>query len=166
MNVRGVNDVTQTEIHTAEPVVPEPAASDFELGVEKLKSKKLQGVDEISAELIKARGRTIFCEIYKLIISIWNKVELPEEWKSRSLYLSIRRAMKQIVVIIGAYHFCQIRTKFYPTSYFGTTSTIQNSIQEEIKSRLKSGNVCYHSVQNLLSSSFLSKNLRLRFTEL
>jgi hypothetical protein len=35
----------------------------------------------------------------------------------------------------------------------------QDSIQEEIKSRLKSGNACYHSVQNLLSSSLLSKNM-------
>jgi len=31
-------------------------------------------------------------------------------------YLSIRRVIKQIVVIIGAYHFCQLCTKFYPTS--------------------------------------------------
>jgi len=31
--------------------------------------------------LIKARDRTIHCEIHKLIISIWNKEELPEEWK-------------------------------------------------------------------------------------
>jgi hypothetical protein len=38
---------------------------------------------------------------------------------------------------------------------FGTNLTKQNSIQEEIKSRLKSGNVCYHSVQNVLSSSLL-----------
>jgi UDP-galactopyranose mutase len=37
--------------------------------------------------------------------------------------------------------------------YFGTTLTDQNSVQEEFKSRLKSGNACYHSVQNLLSSS-------------
>jgi len=44
--------------------------------------------------------------------------------------------------------------------YFGTTLTNQNSIQEESTSRLKSGNACYHSVQNLLSSSFLSKNLK------
>ena len=43
--------------------------------------------------------------------------------------------------------------------YFGTTLTNQNSIAEEIKSRLKSGNACYHSVQNLLSSRLLSKNL-------
>jgi len=35
-------------------------------------------------------------------------------------------------------------------------------MQEEIKSRLKSGNACYHSVQNLLSSSLLSKNLKIK----
>jgi len=44
----------------------------------------------------------------------------------------------------------------------GTTLTNQNSIQEEIKSRLKSGNACYHSVQNLLSSSLLSKNIKIK----
>jgi hypothetical protein len=46
--------------------------------------------------------------------------------------------------------------------YLGTTLTNQNSIREEIKSRLKSGNVCYHSVQNLLSSSLLSKNVKIK----
>jgi hypothetical protein len=45
--------------------------------------------------------------------------------------------------------------------YLGTTLTYQNSIHEEIKSRLKSGNACYHSVQNLLSSSLLSKNVKI-----
>ena len=38
----------------------------------------------------------------------------------------------------------------------------QNSIQEVIRSRLKSGNACYHSVQNLLSSSLLSRNLKIK----
>jgi hypothetical protein len=46
--------------------------------------------------------------------------------------------------------------------YLGTTLTYQNSIQEEIKSRLKSGNACYHSVQDLLSSSLLSKNTKIK----
>jgi len=46
--------------------------------------------------------------------------------------------------------------------YLGTTLTNQNSIQEEIKSRLKSGNACYHSVQNLLSTNLLSKNLKIK----
>ena len=45
--------------------------------------------------------------------------------------------------------------------YLGTTLTNQNSIQEEVKRRLKSGNVYYQSVQNLLSSSFLS-NLKIK----
>jgi len=45
--------------------------------------------------------------------------------------------------------------------YLGTNLTNQYSIQEEIKSRLKSGNACYYSVQTLLSSSLLSKNLKI-----
>jgi hypothetical protein len=46
--------------------------------------------------------------------------------------------------------------------YLGTTLTNQNSIQEEIKSRLESGNDCYHLVQNLLYSSLLAKNIKIR----
>jgi hypothetical protein len=46
--------------------------------------------------------------------------------------------------------------------YLGTTVTIQNLIQEEIKRRLNSGNACYHLVQNLLSSRLLSKNVKVR----
>jgi sorting nexin-29 len=46
--------------------------------------------------------------------------------------------------------------------YLGTTLTNQNSIQEEIKSRLKLGNACYYSVQNLFSSSLLSKTLNIK----
>ena len=45
--------------------------------------------------------------------------------------------------------------------YLGKILTNQNSLQGEIKSRLKSGNACYHSVQNLLSSSLLSKILKI-----
>ena len=51
--------------------------------------------------------------------------------------------------------------------YFGTTQTTQNFIREEMKGRIKSGNTCCHSVQNLSPSSFLSKNIKiLRYTEL
>ena len=46
--------------------------------------------------------------------------------------------------------------------YLGTTLTNQNCIQEEIKWRLKAGNAFYHSVQNLLSSILLSKNLQIK----
>ena len=43
----------------------------------------------------------------------------------------------------------------------GTTLTNQNSIQEEIKSKLKSGNACYHLEHNLLSDSLLSKHIKI-----
>jgi hypothetical protein len=44
----------------------------------------------------------------------------------------------------------------------GTTVTNENLIKEEIKKRLNSGNACYHSIQNLLPSRLLSKNLKIR----
>jgi hypothetical protein len=47
--------------------------------------------------------------------------------------------------------------------YLGITLTNENSIQEEINSRLKSGNACCISVQYLLSSRLLSKNLKINF---
>jgi hypothetical protein len=81
LNIHGVNDVRQIEVHTAEPLVPEPSAFEVEMAIEKLKRHKSPGIDQIPAELIKAGGRIIRSEIHKLIISIWNKAELPEEWK-------------------------------------------------------------------------------------
>jgi hypothetical protein len=46
--------------------------------------------------------------------------------------------------------------------YLGMTVTNQNLIHEEVKGRLDSGNACYHSVQNLLSSHLLSKNVKIK----
>jgi len=79
--VHGVKDVVQAEIHTAERLVPEPSASEVELAIDKLKSHKSPGIDQIPAELIKVGGRIICLEIHKLIPSIWKKEELPEGWK-------------------------------------------------------------------------------------
>jgi len=80
-NVHEVKDVGQAEIHTAEPQVSEPSAPVVELAIDKLKSHKSPGIDQIQAELIKAGGRTICLEIRKLITSIWKEEKLPEEWK-------------------------------------------------------------------------------------
>ena len=60
----------QREKHVTEPLVPEPSTFEVELAVEKLKSHKSPGIDQIPVELIKARDRTILYEIHKLIISI------------------------------------------------------------------------------------------------
>jgi hypothetical protein len=64
LNVHGVNDVRQTEIHTAEPLVPEPSTFEYEMAIEKLKRHKPPGIDQIPAELIKAGGRTIRSDIH------------------------------------------------------------------------------------------------------
>jgi len=68
--VHGVKNVGQAEIRTAEPLVSEPSASEIELAIDKLKSHKSPGIDQISAELIIAGGRIICLEISKLITSI------------------------------------------------------------------------------------------------
>jgi hypothetical protein len=70
--------------------VPEPSALEVELTIEKLKSHKSPGIDQIPAELIKVGVRTIHGAIRKLIIAIWNKEELPEEWK-KSVIVPIRK---------------------------------------------------------------------------
>jgi hypothetical protein len=49
--------------------------------------------------------------------------------------------------------------------YSGTILTAQNRMHEEIKSRLNSGNACYHSVQSLLSSRLLSRNVKVKTQE-
>jgi hypothetical protein len=80
LNVHGAGGIRQTEIHTAEPFVPEPSASEVEVAIGKLKRYKSPGVDQIPAELIQAGGETLRSEIHKLMV-IWNKEKLPHQWK-------------------------------------------------------------------------------------
>ena len=61
--------------------MPEPSALKVELAIEKLKSHKSPGIDQIPAELIKGGGSTILYAIHKPIIAIWNN---KESGKSRS----------------------------------------------------------------------------------
>jgi len=78
-NVHGVSNVRQTKIHAAELLVPELSAFVAEMPIEKLKGHKSPGTDQIPAELIKAGGKTICCNILKLITCIWNKEEFLEK---------------------------------------------------------------------------------------
>ena len=94
MNVNGVNDVRQAEIHIAELLLPQPSAFEVELAIEKLKRRKSPGIDKIPAELIKAGGRTILCVIHKLVISIWNNEELKEEWKESIIVVIYKKGDK------------------------------------------------------------------------
>jgi hypothetical protein len=79
LNVHRVSDVRQIKIHTAEPLVPDPSSSEFEIAIAQLKRYKSPGSDQIPAELIQAEGERLCSNIHKLINSVWNKEELPDE---------------------------------------------------------------------------------------
>ena len=67
-----------------------------------------------------------------------------------------------IRIVLLLMHFLHLNPFLCNTLSSGGTTLNKNSIQEEIESRLKLGNVCYYSVQNLLSSSLLSKKLKIK----
>jgi hypothetical protein len=81
LNVHGVHDVGQMDIHTAKPLIPEPSLVEVETATGKLKSYKSPGTNQSPAELIKTVGEILYSEIHKLICSEWNKEELPQQWK-------------------------------------------------------------------------------------
>jgi len=83
-NVHGVKDIGQAEIHTAVLLVPEPSASEVQLAIDKLKSHKSPGIDQIPTELIKAGGRTIFLEIHKLLLLSGRRRNCLKSGRSRS----------------------------------------------------------------------------------
>jgi hypothetical protein len=81
LNVHGIHNVRQKNIQTAEPLVPEPSLVEVEIAIGKLKSYKSPPTDQIPTELIKARGETLCSEIQHTYFFIWNKEELPQQWK-------------------------------------------------------------------------------------
>jgi hypothetical protein len=103
------------EKDTAEPLVPEPSAFAVEMVIEKLKRHKSPRTDNIPAEMIQARGRSIRSEIHNPINSICNKQELPEQWKESIIVPIYKNGDKTdcgnyiyyiYILIIYIFHFC------------------------------------------------------------
>jgi hypothetical protein len=66
-------------------MLTEPSSSEDEVATGKLKRYKSPGVDQIPAELSQAGGGRLRSEIHKLIKLIWNKEELPHQWKESTV---------------------------------------------------------------------------------
>ena len=98
--------------------MPEPSAFEIQMAIEKLRRCKSPGSDQIPAELIKAGGGTIHPGSTDILILLEMSRNYQRGGTSQSLLLFIRRVIKQTVVFIEAYHFCQLCTKFYPTSCY------------------------------------------------
>jgi hypothetical protein len=81
LNVQNISGITLKEIYTAEQLVPGPSHLVVEIAVANLEKYKSLGSDQIPTELIEAGGEILVSVIHKLIYSIWNEEELPDQWK-------------------------------------------------------------------------------------
>jgi hypothetical protein len=113
LNMHKVSNVRQIEIYTAEPLVPDSSFLQVEIAITNLKNCKSPGSDQIPVELFQAEGETLMSEIHKLVNSVWNKEELPDQWNESILYQFTKIPTKLTVVIILGYHYYQLHTKFY-----------------------------------------------------
>jgi hypothetical protein len=72
LNVHGVNDVRQKYTqHTAELLVPEPSVPEIELAIEKLKSHKSPGINQIPSELMKQGLEQLAMKFINLLFLFW-----------------------------------------------------------------------------------------------
>jgi hypothetical protein len=67
-------------MHKDEPLVPETNCFMVDIATEKVRYKS-SDIDQILEELIQAGDNTLCSEIHKLTNSVWNKEEMPQQWK-------------------------------------------------------------------------------------
>jgi hypothetical protein len=94
--------------------VPEPSASEVEVAVGKLKRYKSPGSDQIPAELIQGGGETLRSEIHNFIKLIWNKEELPYQWKETNVVPTYNKGGKTDCSNCLGIPLLSISYKFYP----------------------------------------------------
>ena len=117
IKLHGVNDVRYTGIYTEGILFPYPSAFAVDMAIEKRKRHKTMGVDKFPAEILK-EGRIISLScIYKLLSSLWNEEELPEQRKESTFVQFERPAIKQVLLTNGAYLFYQLHEKLNPSSF-------------------------------------------------
>jgi hypothetical protein len=101
--------------------------------------------------------------------TVKNKETLIEDSKEVGLEVNVEKTKHMLLSLhqnVGRNRVIKIANRSFERvtefRYLGTAVTNQNLIEEELKRRLNSGNACYHSVQNLLYSRLLSKNVKIR----
>jgi hypothetical protein len=92
--VHGVNDVRHTEIHTAEPLVPEPSACEVEMDCEKLKLKNHHVLIKSQQNLLQQCVEQFALRSINLLILLGIRSNCLRSGRNRSLYLLIRTVIK------------------------------------------------------------------------
>jgi hypothetical protein len=129
LNVHGVNDVRQTEMHTDEPLATEPSSFEVEIAIEKPKRYKSSGIDQNPAELIQAGDNKLRSEIHKLINSLWTKEELTRQCKEYIID----------AIIVPAYR----RSDTFDWSHYGGISLLPTTFKNLSNNfSLKANSIC------------------------
>jgi hypothetical protein len=115
LNVHGIHDVRQIDIHTTELLVPEPSLVEVEIVIGKLKKYKSLGTGQILAELIKGGCETLLPEIHNLILYGIRR-NCHCSGKNLLLYQFIKRVIRLIIIEESPSY--QLSTKFYPTFFW------------------------------------------------
>jgi hypothetical protein len=97
LKVHNVSDVRKIEVYA----VPGPSHLEVEIAIEKLKKYKSLGRNQIPAKLIQTGGEILLSAIHKLINSVWNKEELPDQWKE---YITVQVHKKGDKADCNNYH--------------------------------------------------------------
>jgi hypothetical protein len=89
-----VNDVRHIEIHTVEPLVPNPTTFQVQIAIANLKRDREPGSDQIPAELIQAGVETLLSEIHKFIHFVSNEEEFPDQRKESVIIAVYKKRVK------------------------------------------------------------------------
>jgi hypothetical protein len=98
-------------MQTAESFLPELTCIEAEIAIEEMGYK--QKDDEIPSGLIQVGGNTLRSEIQKLINSVWNKEELPQQWKESVIVPTYKKGNTADLVTVEEYGWKQVHTKSY-----------------------------------------------------
>jgi len=99
-----VNSRYEIESLNEEVEVPPPTYNEIKEIIHKLRYNKAPGPDNIISELIKEGGQKLENRIYKLIMKIWEKEELPADWENSIICQSIKKETDFNAKIIDQLH--------------------------------------------------------------
>jgi hypothetical protein len=118
LNVHNISDVRQVEVHTVVPLVPGPSRLEVEIAVAELMKYKSPVSERIPAELLQAGCEIVLFVIHKLIHSVWNKEELPDQCKE-SIIVPVNKSCEKT----DGNNYCEI-------SLLSTSHKILSSISQ------------------------------------